>query len=96
MPRQYIKTKGCGCVVKAVSLGVENNHNGKMYMLGGHKHLIICDTCKKMEMEDCDEDTLYDMWMNDDMTNDFRFAGWEQYDGNKIIELKQNNRIKTK
>jgi hypothetical protein len=26
-----------------------------------------------MEMEDCDEDTLYDMWMND-----FRFTGWNQ------------------
>ena len=46
-------------------------------MLGGHNHLFICDICKKIE--DNNEDTLYDMWMNDNMTNDFRYTGWKQY-----------------
>ena len=79
MVRQYIKTKVCGCVIKAISVGVKNTTDGKMYMLGGHNHLIICDICKKLE--DIDEDTLYDMWMNDNITNDFSYQGWKQHDG---------------
>lgn len=79
MARQYIKTKVCGCVVKAISVGVKNTIDGKMYILGGHNHLSICDICKKME--DSDKDTLYDMWMNDNLTNDFSYEGWKQYDG---------------
>jgi hypothetical protein len=82
MARQYIKTKVCGCVIKAISVGVENTTDGKMYMLGGHKHLIICDVCKKLEdNSDSDNDTLYDMWMNDNLTNDFSYAEWKLYDG---------------
>ena len=77
MARQYIKTKVCGCVIKAISDGVKNTTDGKMYILGGHNHLIICDICKKME--DNDKDTLYDMWMNDNFTNDFSYEGWKQY-----------------
>lgn len=78
MTRQYIKTKDCGCVVKAIMCGVKDYPNCKMYMLGGHNHLIICDICKKQENND--EDTLYDMWINDNMTNDFRYAEWKPYD----------------
>jgi hypothetical protein len=78
MPRQYIKTKDCGCVIKTISCGVKNTSNSKMYMLGGHNHLIICDICK--QKEDLNEDTLHDMWMNDNMTNDFMYMGWKQYD----------------
>jgi hypothetical protein len=78
MPRQYIKTKDCGCVIKAIACNIKNNPDGKMYILGGHNHLIICDNCKKME--DCDEDTLYNMWTNDNMTNDSGYAEWKQYD----------------
>ena len=78
MPKLYIKTKDCGCVVKAITCGVKNTTDGQMYMLGGHIHLIICDVCKKLE--DSDEDMLYDMWTNDNMTNDFRHAEWKPYD----------------
>jgi hypothetical protein len=77
MQRQYIKTKDCGCVIIAIACGVKNNSDSKMYMLGGHKHLIICDICKKMEDDD---DTLYDMWTNDNMTNDLGYAEWKLYD----------------
>lgn len=73
MTKRYIKTKDCGCVIITISCGVKNN----MIMLGGHKHLIICDTCKKME--DNDDDTLYNMWMNDNITNIFEYAGWKPY-----------------
>jgi hypothetical protein len=59
MPRKYIKTKDCGCVIIATSCGIKNNSDSKMYMLGGHKHLIICDTCKKMEDDD---DTLWKLY----------------------------------
>ena len=78
MARKYIKTKDCGCVIKAISVGIKNTTDGKMYMLGGHNHLIICDICKKME--DSNEDTLHDMWMNDNLTNDFSYEGWKEYD----------------
>ena len=79
MPRLYIKTKDCGCNIIAIACGVvSNNSECKMYTLGGHKHLTICDICKKME--DDDEDTLYDMWINDNKTNDFGYAEWKLYD----------------
>jgi hypothetical protein len=81
MPRQYIKTKDCGCAIKAIACGVKNTADGKMYMLGGHTHLIICDTCKKME--DLNEDTLHDMWTNDNLTNHFGYAEWRLYDANQ-------------
>lgn len=44
-----------------------------MYLLGGHDHLLICDICKINE-----EDTLHDMWLHDNITNDFEYAGWKQ------------------
>jgi hypothetical protein len=78
MPRQYIKTKDCGCVVKAITCRIENTSDGKMYVLGGHNHLTICNICKKKE--DLNEDTLRDMWINDNMTNDFMYAEWKRYD----------------
>ena len=78
MPSQYIKTKNCGCVIKAIECGIKNTSDGKMYMLGGHNHLIICDICKKIE--DLNDDTLHDMWMNDNMTKDFIYAEWKQYE----------------
>lgn len=78
MQRQYIKTKACGCVVKAIMCDIKNTSVGKMYILGSHNHLSICDICKKTE--DRDEDTLRDMWLNDYMTNDFMYADWKQYD----------------
>ena len=31
-------------------------------------------------MEDEDVDTLYDMWINDNMTNDFGYAEWKLCD----------------
>jgi hypothetical protein len=80
MPSQYIKKKDCGCVIKAISCDIKNTSDGKMYILGGHNHLIICDICKKME--DLDIDSLHDMWINDNMTNDFMYAEWKQYDDN--------------
>lgn len=46
-------------------------------MLGGHDHLTICDICKKKK--DCNKDILYDMWINDNITNNFRYAGWRLY-----------------
>lgn len=80
----YIKTKDCGCVIKAFAYRVQNKPNGKMYRLGGHDHLTICDICKKKES--CNKDTLYDMWINDNVTNDFKYAGWVQYDDD-IFEI---------
>ena len=74
MPKSFLKTKSCGCVVRAITCGTTNTHNGRMYLIGGHIHLTICDKCK--QAEENDDDTLYDMWINDDMTNDLEYAGW--------------------
>jgi hypothetical protein len=74
--KQYSKTKECGCVIKAISCGIKNNPDGKMYLLGGHDHLIICDNCKKIEDHN-EDDTLHDMWTNDNITNDFGYAEWK-------------------
>ena len=79
MAKQYIKTKLCGCVIKAISVSVIHNPDGKMYILGGHDHLIICDSCKKME--DNNKDTLHYTWLSENITNDFGYNGWTYYDG---------------
>ncbi len=76
MMRPFIKTIDCGCVVKALTVGIKTISGNKMYLLGGHDHLIICDICKKLEEED---DTLHDMWSNDNMTDDNGYADWVQY-----------------
>lgn len=46
-------------------------------MLGGHDHVIICTGCK--QKEDLEEDTLRDMWMHDNITNDVMHAEWKPY-----------------
>jgi hypothetical protein len=78
MPRHFIKTKKCGCIVKTSSVGTTNTPDGKMFLLGGHDHLTICDICKKNE--ECGEDTLYNMFENDNITNNFEYAGWKIYE----------------
>lgn len=52
--------------------GIKVTDNGNMYLLGGHNHYTICDKYKQ------DEDTLYDMWMNDNLTNELEYAGWKE------------------
>lgn len=66
MPRRFLKTRECGCIVAAITCGINND---KKYILGGHTHIRMCDKCRVKEEED-DEDTLYDMWRNDNITND--------------------------
>lgn len=73
MPKQFRKIKECGCIVKAISSGIKVTDNGNMYLLGGHNHYTICDKCKQD-----DNDTLYDMWMNDNLTNELEYAGWKE------------------
>lgn len=79
MIREFIKNKDCGCIVKAIICSIKNTPDGEMYLLGGHNHLIMCDNCKKIEEND--QDTLRNMWLNDNITNNFEYAGWKQYDG---------------
>jgi hypothetical protein len=73
MPKVFIKTKECGCVVEAIICGQKNG----MYMLGGHSHMVCCATC--LRLEERTEDTLYDMWQNDNMTDNFEYANWKLY-----------------
>ena len=67
MPKQFMKTKSCGCIVKATSVGAKRVENTTLYMIGGHKHIKMCEQCSAMEANDID--TLHDMWMNDSVTD---------------------------
>ena len=80
MVKLFIKTKNCGCVIKAISFDIKNTSDSKMYLLGSHDHLTICDICKKIEEND--EDTLHDMWLKDNITNDNGYADWKEFKNN--------------
>jgi hypothetical protein len=77
MPKCFYKTLKCGCVIKTIVCGVKKIDNKKMYLIGGHSHLTICDMCKKIE-EEKDEDILHDMWMTDNETDDFEYNEWKE------------------
>ena len=76
MTRRFFKTKDCSCIVFAIICGVKNTENGIKYLIGGHNHFRICKKCEKLQ-EINKEDTLYDMWCNDNITDDYGFAGWK-------------------
>lgn len=76
MPIFYIKTINCGCIVRTMVCGVKNTPNGKMYSLGCHEFLSVCNDCSKFEEN---EDLLYDMWMNDKFTNDIGYGEWKKW-----------------
>ena len=73
MPKLFHKRKECGCIIEAMWCGINQD---KMYILGGHTHFTLCETCK--QEEENDKDTLYDMWRNDNLTNLFEYAGWKE------------------
>ena len=59
----------------AITCGIKIIDTVNMYCLGGHNHYTICDKCK--QDEETGDDTLYDMWINDNVTNDLGYAGWK-------------------
>ena len=71
MPKHFLKTLECGCIVKTTSVGVHRVNETKMYLIGGHKHIKICEKC-------LEDDILHDMWMYDNKTDDFEYAGWKE------------------
>lgn len=76
MPKHFMKTKNCGCVVKATSVGTKKENNTIFYIICGHKHINMCETCKQDEINEID--TLHDMWMNDNITDGSKNNGWEE------------------
>lgn len=74
MPKYFSKTKSCGCVVSAISCGSRIVDNKILYMIGGHTHIKICQSCS--EHEENGVDTLYDMWMNNNITDGSGNDGW--------------------
>lgn len=74
MSKKFFKTKDCSCVVVTIACGIKKTEKGPMYLIGGHKYFTICKKCKELEES---EDTLYDMWMNDNITDDFEYGGWK-------------------
>jgi hypothetical protein len=84
MPRIFVKTIDCGCVIKTILCGIQpasdsklNLLGSKMYILGSHDYFTICCDCKKKYNLD-DDDPLYDMWLNDNITDEYGFAGWQE------------------
>jgi hypothetical protein len=75
MPKHFLKTLECGCIVKTSSVGVHRVNETKMYLIGGHKHIKICEKCQQ---ENEEGDILHDMWMYDNKTDDFEYAGWKE------------------
>jgi hypothetical protein len=76
MLKIFIKKRECGCIVRTFTGGTKTTDKGKMYVICGHMHLTICKKCQ--QDEENDHDTLYDMWMNDNITNDNEYAGWKE------------------
>jgi hypothetical protein len=75
MTKSFHKIKECGCIVKAISYEIKTD-NAIWYSLGGHNHFTFCNKCK--QDEENGNDTLYDMWMNDNLTNELEYAGWKE------------------
>lgn len=76
MSKQFLKRKECGCVVRAFVCGITTTDKGNMYLIGGHCHFTICKLCK--QSEETGNDTLHDMWMSDNITDDFEHAAWKE------------------
>ena len=56
-----------------------------MFLIGGHNHVIICEKCKPDEENG--DDTLYDMWTNDNITDRFGFNEWMELFMDEFMEL---------
>ena len=46
MAKLFMKTKSCGCVVKVTSVGIKKENDKDLYLIGGHRHIKICEKCK--------------------------------------------------
>jgi hypothetical protein len=77
MTKRFFKTKECGCIVSSIVCGIKNTETRLMYLIGSHDHFSICNKCKQIK-EKNDEDILYDMWINDCITDDFEYGGWKE------------------
>lgn len=76
MPIKFLKIKDCGCVVKAILCSITQTDKGTIYSLGSHEHFTECNKCKKEE--DNEIDKLHDMWINDNITDDFGYSMWKE------------------
>ena len=73
MPKHFMKTKSCGCVVKVTSVGIKKENNKVLYLICGHTHIKICEKCNQDEINSVD--TLYDM-SDDYITDGSGNDGW--------------------
>lgn len=81
MPKNFIKTKSCGCVVRAISVGIKREVDNKvLYLIGGHNHIKICENCNEHEVNG--DDTLHDMWTYDNITDGSGNDGWKEFSYN--------------
>ena len=73
----FQKKLSCGCIIEAFVFELDKK-NKNMYMLGSHQHVHICKTCKKRKekLSEDENDILFEMWNNDNCTNDFGYGAW--------------------
>ncbi len=76
MAKQFLKTLHCGCVIVTITCGIKTNDKSITYLIGGHKHFNLCSKCEQEEKNG--NDTLYDMWITDNVTDDYDYAGWKE------------------
>jgi hypothetical protein len=76
MPKHFMKTIACGCVIRVLSVGTKLEDNKVLYLIGGHDHIKICEKCREDESDGID--TLWDMWKNDCYTDGTENDGWKK------------------
>ena len=69
MPKHFMKTKHCGCVIKVTSVGIKKENNKVLYLISNHTRIKNCEKCKN------EVDVLYDIW-DDDITDGSGNDGW--------------------
>ena len=76
MPKYFIKIKSCGCIIGTFCDIFDEKNNEVHYYIGGHIHLNICKKCNQDEENGID--TLYDMYINDNITDGTGNDGWKE------------------
>lgn len=74
MPKYFSKTLSCGCVVQSIVTGIKSVDTKVLYMMGGHDHIKMCKICNEYKVNGID--TLFDLWLNDNITDGSGNDGW--------------------
>jgi len=73
MPKIFLKTKECGCILKTILHGEKttDNKDNNMELTGKNKYFSICNKCKQYNGNG--NVALDDIIISDNVTNDFKY-----------------------